>query len=67
MDEVEYKVFRSEPYLKYDAIGKPVILVDETMNKIKHGFEFTVYFTEVIIEANPSEAEIFKYKLKQGI
>ncbi|MCK5603887.1 hypothetical protein KAR91_18515 [Candidatus Pacearchaeota archaeon] len=64
----EYRIYRGEPFLRYDWSGKPVILCEETVRSINAGTDtYTSYSVERLINDNPSEAEIFKYRLKQGI
>ena len=64
----EYRVRTSESFLRYDWEGKPVILREEFIESVDTGAEtYTSYSTEIVVNDNPSEAEVFKYRLKQGI
>ena len=64
----EYRVKRTPLFLRYDWEGKPVILYEEFVENVNVGTAiYKSYSTEIVVNDNPSEAEIFKYKLKQGI
>ncbi len=62
----EYAILVSEPYLTRDWFGKYVILQEESVfsaPKKNIGVD-QCYTTEVLVNADPSEEEIFKMKLK---
>jgi len=65
-DMTDYDVEIGEPYLKKDALGKYVILQDETMTRNGEigSNQILLYSSEILVDDNPSEAEIFKMKLK---
>ena len=63
----EYRVHRGEPYLRYDWEGKPVIICEEFTQSVNVGTAtYKSYVQDILINDNPSDAEIFKYELKQG-
>jgi len=65
----DYDVRLSEPYLTKDIMGDYVILQDETLyskNPTMQG-HVLIFVSEILIDDNPSEKEIFKYKLKGSI
>jgi len=62
----EYAILTDEPYLTIDRFGKYVILREETVfsaPKKDEGID-QCYTSDVLVDANPSEAEIFRMKLK---
>ena len=60
-----YGVVVGEPYLYRDYNGNYCILQDEHMfGTDDDGNIDSMYATEVMVDPNPSEAEIFKYLLK---
>jgi len=66
---VDYDVRLGEPYLTKDMMGKYVILRDETMcskNSTLQGHDL-IFMSEVLVDDNPSDQEIFKYKLKGNV
>ncbi len=67
--EREYCMFASEPYLTKDAVGRYVILRDETIfsASVKGEGIDQLYFTEALVNPRPSKKEIFKYKLKGAV
>lgn len=65
----DYDVRLGKPYLTKDILGNYVILQNETLyseNPSIQGHEM-IYMTEILIDDNPSEKEIFKYKLKGAV
>lgn len=64
----EYGVHIGESYLTGNWENQPVILRDETVfSTDDDGHIIVKTTTEVVINSDPSEAEIFKYRLKQGL
>lgn len=64
-DPDDYNVRISEPYLIKDIMGNYVILRDETLyceNPTMQGHKL-IFMSEILVNENPSPAEIFKIKL----
>jgi len=70
-DRKDYDVEVGEPYLSKDIDGKYVILQDETLTmrgKNSHPIDQVVmHSAEILIDPDPSDAEIFRMKLKGAI
>lgn len=67
IDSDDYDLEISEPYLTKDAVGNYVILQDETLTKQGNGWpidQVLMHSSEILIDDSPSDAEIFKMKLK---
>lgn len=65
----DYDVRISEPYLTKDIMGKYVILRDEVMyseNPTPQGHGL-IFMSEILVDDNPSDKDIFKYKLKGAV
>ncbi len=65
----DYDIRLGEPYLTKDTVGNYVILQDETLyskNPTIQG-QALVFMSEILIDDNPSDKEIFKYKLKGAV
>lgn len=65
----DYDVRLGEPYLTKDTVGNYVILQDETLyckNPTMQGHAL-VFMSEILVDDNPSDKEIFKYKLKGAV
>ena len=60
MNDEEYKIERSDPYVHTDFTGKEVILQDETL--LKDGVAISL--VEKLINPHQSEQEKFKVRLK---
>ena len=57
----DYRFEADEPYLTKDIMGKYVILQDEMIM----GAGASIFYTsEILVNPDPSEAEIFRMKLK---
>ena len=64
-----YGVRVSEPYLSKNIAGNYVIIQDEVLyseNPTMQGHEL-IFMSEILVDDNPSEKEIFKYKLKGDV
>lgn len=67
-DDEEFGLHVGEPYLVRDWRGNFVVLQEETLFSTgKLGDIKGVHITETLVNPNPSDAEIFKYKLKGDI
>jgi len=66
--EGKYKLVRGKPFVGKTWNGKPVILAEEYVEVERfNGESHLIYATEVLINDNPSSAEIFKIKLANPI
>ena len=59
MSDSGYEVTLGEPYLTKDAMGKYVVLQDESMERDG----MTLYFTDQLIDPDPTEEERFRHML----
>lgn len=67
-DEEKYELVRGKPFVGKTWEGKPVILAEEYMEvESSNGESHLIYATEILINENPSSAEIFKIKLANPI
>jgi len=70
MDNAEgkHKLVRGKPFVGKTWNGKPVILAEEYVEFEKfNGESLLIYASEILINANPSSAELFKIKLANPI
>ena len=65
----DYDVEVGEPYLQKDMNGKYVILQDETLTRHEDSGQgqILMYSSEILIDPDPSNAKIFKMKLKGAV
>ncbi len=68
-DPSDYDVEVGEPYLHKDMNDKYVILQDETLTRHEDSGQgqILMYSSEILIDPDPSDAKIFKMKLKGAI
>ena len=68
-DLSDYDVEVGEPYLHKDMNDKYVILPDETLTRHEDSGQgqILMYSSEILIDPDPSDATIFKMKLKGAV
>lgn len=68
-DEREYAILKGEPYLTKDAIGRYVILREETVFSAAAKGEGIdqCYTTEALVNPRPSKKAIFEFKLRGAV
>jgi len=65
----DYDVRVGEPYLAMNVMGNYVVLQDEVLfsQSASGSGDEMILMTEILVDDNPSDKEIFKYKLKGNV